>query len=95
MFVYSLIPVEDYTESTPDKKAYIDHLDKKKNKHVQGRYGSNIQKPLALRQMMYAESVKYESNIDSIKKVLDIEGKFRLCKRCANELHHGINICNK
>lgn len=92
MFRYFLIPIEEYSESTTDTNAYVDHLDMKKNKKVIGKYGS----PLALKQLMYAESVKYnEYNNNQIENVLNIKSNFMLCKRCGNQLHHGIRICNK
>lgn len=95
---YWLEPIDQYSgsEIEIDTKAYTDHLDKKKNKHVQGNFGSNkARSPLSVRQKMYAESLKLLNvDDDSIETVLNIKANFMLCKRCGNQLHHGIRICN-
>ena len=93
MFMFSLIPIEEYSESEPDTKGYIDHLDKKKNKHVQGNFGSKRLKPLALRQKMYTESLNETLNTDTIEKLLNIKSNFSLCSRCGSQLHHTLKIC--
>jgi len=32
---------------------------------------------------------------DAMEKVLNIKAKFRLCKRCGNQLHHSIRTCTR
>jgi len=117
VYKYYLIPIEEYVESIIDRQAYSKHLNKDHNNKVKGKYGSNISKPLALRQAMYAESLNTdkfltslnewcdeieidnlrlnESKNNIIEDVLNTSTNFMLCKRCGNQLHHGLNICSK
>jgi predicted ATP-dependent serine protease len=41
------------------------------------------------------ESNKETNKIDVIKSILNIKTNFKLCKRCAKQLHHGITRCTR